>query len=125
MKTKTIPRISETEWEIMRVVWKHHPITAAEIMDHLSRGSDEWHPKTTRTLVARLVAKGALGYERRGREFAYAPKVKEKECVVAAADSFVDRVFGGALKPMLLHFVERRHLSKADLDELRRKLEGK
>jgi BlaI family penicillinase repressor len=115
----TTPKISETEWEIMRVVWAHAPITAADIVARLTAADSSWHPKTVRTLLARLVEKRALDYEERGRVYVYAPKVSEAECVAAASGSFLERVFGGALTPMLAHFIEKRRLSREELAELR------
>jgi BlaI family transcriptional regulator, penicillinase repressor len=116
---KRVPKVSDTEWEVMRVVWAHHPITAADIIGKLTAADPTWHPKTTRTLLARLVEKKALDYEERGRVYVYQPRVSEEECVAAASGSFVERVFGGALKPMLVHFIEQRQLTRKDLDELR------
>lgn len=121
---RTIPRISETEWEVMRVVWRRHPITAAEIIAELQQQDPTWHPKTVRTLLGRLVRKQALDYEPDGRRYVYEPQVTETECVAAAAESFLDRVFGGSLKPMLAHFVQHRKLSRRELEELKRILEG-
>src|SRR4051812_14825736 len=112
---KSTPRISDTEWEIMRIVWAHHPLTAADIISRLSAADSSWHPKTARTLLARLTEKKALGYEPKGRSYVYTPLVSEAECVAAASGSFVQRVFGGSLKPMLLHFVEQRRISREDL----------
>jgi BlaI family penicillinase repressor len=114
------PRISETEWEVMRIVWARHPLPAADIIAALQAQDQSWHPKTARTLLARLVRKGALDYQPQGRAYVYEPKVTERECIAAASDSFLDRVFGGALQPMLVHFVKERRLSRKDLAELRR-----
>ena len=116
---KTTPKISDTEWEIMRIVWAHHPLTAADIVAQLTAADASWHPKTARTLLARLVDKKALDYEARGRSYVYEPLVTEDECIAAVSGSFVERVFGGSLKPMLVHFIEQRRLSRKDLDELR------
>ncbi len=85
---KTVPRISETEWEIMRVIWATHPITAAEIIAKLMEEDATWHPKTARTLLARLVRKKVLDCERKGRAYVYAPRVSERECVGMASESF-------------------------------------
>lgn len=112
------PRISETEWEVLRAIWTGHPVSAAEIISRLSATDPSWHPKTARTLIARLVEKGALTYDVDGRTFLYRPLVTEEQCVAQASNSFLDRVFGGALKPMLAHFVEHRNLSPADLRDL-------
>ena len=121
---RAVPRITETEWEVMRVIWSKHPITAHEVIARLIRNDATWHPKTARTLLARLVKKGALDYEERGRAYSYEPLVSEAECRAAASDSFLERVFGGSLQPMLAHFVERRRITKQDLKELSDLLEG-
>src|SRR5688572_29165739 len=119
MLMKRVPRISETEWEVMRVAWRRHPITAAEIVAELTASDPTWHPKTVRTLLARLVEKGALRFEERSSVYFYVPKVSESECVAAASRSFVERVFGGSLKPMLAHFIEQPGITREELDELR------
>ena len=115
---KPVPRISDTEWEVMRAVWSGHPATAGEIADRLARSDPSWHPKTARTLLGRLVEKGALTYTVDGRIFLYRPLVTEQECIAAASTSFLERVFGGALQPMLAHFVERQDLSPDDVQQL-------
>lgn len=120
-----IPRISETEWEVMKVVWAQAPLTANDVIARLAAQDPTWHPKTARTLLNRLVKKGALGFRRDGRAYLYRPLVAERDCVAAATDSFLDRVFGGALEPMLACFVERRKPSTAELRELRRILQRK
>lgn len=121
------PRISETEWEVMKVVWARSPISAQDVIDVLA-ARDDWHPKTVKTLLNRLVKKGALGFRKDGRAYLYRPLVAEKDCVAAASASFLDRVFGGSLKPMFVHFVESRKLSPREISELRKLLnraEGK
>lgn len=120
---KVVPRISDTEWEVMRVIWAKHPLTANDVVERLSKADPRWHPKTARTLLARLVQKGALGYEAQGRTYVYSPLVSEADCVATASESFLDRVFGGSLTPMLAHFVERQKLTRKDLDELEKLLD--
>ena len=119
------PRISETEWEIMRIVWARHPASASEIIEQLIAQDRTWHPKTARTLLARLVRKKALRYEPRGRSYVYAPRVTERDCLAVASESFLDRFFGGALQPMLAHFIERRRITKKELQQLQDLLEGR
>lgn len=121
---KFVPRISDTEWEIMRVVWAKHPLTANEIIEQLAATDPDWHPKTVRTLLARLARKRALGYQAKGRTYVYSPLVSEPDCVATASESFLDRVFGGSLKPMLAHFVERQKLTREDMQELGKLLDG-
>jgi BlaI family penicillinase repressor len=121
------PCISETEWELMKVCWARSPITAQEIIDALC-AQDDWHPKTVKTLLNRLIKKRALGFKKEGRAYLYRPLVAEKDCVAAESESFLDRVFGGSLKPMFAHFAESRKLSPDEIAELKRllrKTEGK
>ena len=118
-----LPRISETEWEIMRVVWAQSPVTAADIIDQLSKDDPTWHPVTAKTLLNRLVKKGALGYDLDGRAYVYKALVKERDCVNAVSSSFLERVFDGSLSTMVAHLVEHRKLSAKQVKELRKALE--
>jgi BlaI family penicillinase repressor len=121
---KKVPRISDTEWEVMKVIWAKNPISANDIIEKLSE-EDDWHPKTAKTLLNRLVKKGALDYHKEGRAYLYFPIVKEKDCVRAVSDSFLSRVFNGSLKPMLAHFVQSRRLSPTEVKELKQLLDEK
>ena len=67
----SIPRISETEWEVMKVVWAHAPLTSAALIEYLTAQDPTWHPKTARTLINRLVKKRALRYRQQGRAYVY------------------------------------------------------
>src|SRR5260370_40536617 len=120
---KSVPRISETEWEIMKVVWANAPCSASVVIETLVAKDRTWHPKTIKTYLTRLVNKKAVDFHKQGRAYVYAPLVTEKECVDAATESFLDRVFGGSLRPMLAHFVERKKLSAEEIRELRRLLD--
>ncbi|HSU56364.1 MAG TPA: BlaI/MecI/CopY family transcriptional regulator [Candidatus Dormibacteraeota bacterium] len=122
---KKIPRISETEWEVMKIVWARPPCSAGEIIQALGSTDPTWHPKTIKAFLARLVKKKALGFSKEGRAYLYRPLVREEECVDAASDSFLSRVFGGSLKPMLAHFVDRKKLSADEVKELKRILDKK
>lgn len=120
----SIPRISEAEWEIMKICWQRPSVTAQQIIDILS-ARDNWHPKTVKTLLNRLVKKRALSFEKSGRAYLYTPLVAQKDCVTAESKSFLDRVFGGSLQPMLAHFVDNRKLSRQEIAALKVLLEGK
>ncbi len=120
-----IPRISETEWEIMQVLWAKAPLSSDEIIQRLAASDATWHPKTARTLLNRLVKKKALAFRKEGRAYYYRPLVSEAQCVTVESSSFLDRVFGGSLKPMVAHFVQHKKLSAAEIRELKRLLEEK
>jgi len=118
------PNISEAEWHVMRVLWARAPRTAAEVVDAVAEAQC-WHPRTVKTLLSRLVRKGAVRYEAQGRGYLYAPAVSEAACVRAESESFVERVFGGALSPMLAQFIEHTPLRPEEIEELKRLLEQK
>lgn len=115
--------ISETEWKIMKILWEKSPLSTGEILEALRANDPSWHPKTAQTLIGRLVKKGALGFKERGRSYFYFPLLSEEECVDKESESFLERVFGGSLKPMLAHFLEHRKLSPTEIKELKRILE--
>lgn len=119
-----IPVISEAEWKVMKVLWANSPLSAMEIITALA-GTKDWHPNTVKTLLSRLHKKGALGVEKHKNLYLYRPLVSEAECVRTESESFLQRVFGGSVKPLLTHFVEKQELSSSDLDELRRILRQK
>ena len=120
---KKVPKISEAEWEIMRVVWAKAPCVAGDVIEALAGADASWHPRTIKTFLARLVSKRALGFRKEGRAYLYRPLVSEKECVDAASKSFLQRVFGGAVGPMLAYFVEHKQLSASEIRELKKLLE--
>ena len=121
---KNLPGISESEWQVMRVLWASAPLTGNEVVKALA-DSTAWSPKTIKTLLNRLVKKKALGFEKQGRSYSYYPLVEEADCARAETRSFLKRVYGGALQPMLSHFLESESLSPEELDELRRILDDK
>jgi len=108
----------------MKVVWAQAPCSAGRIIEELTRRDPTWHPKTVKAFVNRLVRKGALAFRKEGRAYVYRPIAREKDCVDAASASFLQRVFGGSMKPMLAHFVEHKKLSEEEIRELRHLLNG-
>lgn len=120
-----IPNISEAEWEVMKISWsKTHPCTANEIYAALASRTD-WKANTVKTLINRLVKKGALGFKEERRVYRYYPLVGEEECIRAETRSFVKRVFGGAMKPLLVTFLQDETLTQEEISELKRILEEK
>src|SRR5215211_4584007 len=117
--------ISDAEWEVMRVLWAAGgPRSAGEVVD-AAAGPNGWSPRTVKTLLNRLVRKGALEFEARGKAYWYAPAVPQADCVRSEARSFLARVFGGDSAAMLVHFVRHTKLSRAEIAELKRILDGK
>jgi BlaI family transcriptional regulator, penicillinase repressor len=119
---KVIPKITEAEWEVMKILWSNAPTTASQIAQALA-DSTSWKLNTVKTLISRLVSKEVVGFREDGKTHYYFPLVSENECVTAEGESFIKRVYGGALKPMLANFLQHRNLSVQEIEELKRILE--
>lgn len=117
-----LPRISDAEWDVMKVLWERGALPAAEVVDALA-GQKDWSPRTVKTLLNRLVRKGALEYEVSGRHYVYRARVAREACVRKETRSFLSRVFDGAAAPSLVRFIEAADLSSAELQQLRDLLE--
>jgi BlaI family transcriptional regulator, penicillinase repressor len=122
--SKKIPNISESEWEVLNVLWGNSPQTANEVVSKLEERT-KWKPKTIRTLLDRLVQKNVIGVNKNQRVFTFFPLYSQDECQRAEAQSFIQRIYGGTLKSMLVQFIQEDSLSKEEIQELRSILEGK
>lgn len=110
-------RISEAEHAVMEVLWEEQPLTAAEVAERAgpARG---WSVHTVKTLLSRLLAKGAIAHEAEGRRFLYSPVIQRDSYVARESEKLVDRLFGGRVTPLIAHLAERRSLSPQDIAEL-------
>lgn len=118
------PSISESEWLVASEIWLEEGLTAAEVAARLA-DKTAWKQKTVNTFLARLVTKGVLFARPEGRAFRYFPKIPREHCVRRESESFLQRVFGGAVAPMLAHFCETSDLSDKEVARLRKILKRK
>jgi BlaI family penicillinase repressor len=115
--------ISESEWIVMETLWHRSPQTASEIAKALRRPTS-WALNTVRTLLSRLVEKGAVrAVENAAGVREFAPAVKREACVRAESESFLRRVFQGAAKPLLILFATNSKLTPQEVRELKRLLD--
>lgn len=110
--------ITDAEWSIMELLWEHSPRTSQEIVS-LLESERGWKRATVVTLLARLTAKVALTTEPQGNRFLYSPAVERSACVAKETRSFLDRLFGGTLQPLVAHVAQHHTLSKKDIAELK------
>lgn len=115
-------RISEAEAVVMEVLWGQHPLTAEEVIARLP-GGNEWAEATVKTLLNRLLNKGAIGASKEGRRYLYSPLVQRDAWLLEESSSLIERLFDGRVAPMVAHFSQHRRLSRDDVAELRRLLE--
>ena len=119
-----IPKISEAEWRVMKLFWEKSPRTANEIVETLE-GKVDWNAQTVRTLINRLVQKGALRFEKQGRAYLYHAAVGEKQTKRAETETFAARMFDGSMKPMIAAFLEEIDFTDEEIDELEQILKEK
>ena len=116
-------RISDSEWLVLRCLWKKSPLEIKDIQGMLAAETG-WNGNMIRGLVVRLLDKGAIGAETRDRYFRYYPIAAEEECVRQETQSFVDRVFEGNVSRMFAAFAGSRKLSEKDRQEIRAMLDS-
>jgi BlaI family penicillinase repressor len=110
--------ISDAEWDLMELLWESSPRTSADLCASLER-TRHWKRATVMTLLSRLIAKGAVSTEGEGRRWNYVAAVPRESCVARETRGFLDRLFKGALLPMVAHCIEHQKLSSQDLSDLR------
>ena len=115
-------QISEAESVVMDVLWKRQPLSAEEVVASLS-GQQDWQEATVKTLLNRLLNKGAISAEKDGRRYLYAPVLQRDAWVQGESESLLERMFGGRVAPLVAHFSEQRKLSGKDIADLRKLLE--
>lgn len=109
--------ISGAELEVMKVLWQQAPLNANQVVEALS--GSEWHEKTVKTLLNRLVAKDAVGFEKDGRAYLYFPKFAQAEYQQKQGISFIEKLFGGRVAPLVAGFAQQQALTAEDIAELK------
>lgn len=111
--------ISEAESRVMAVLWGQAPQSSEEIVARLA-DPNGWHEKTIRTLLSRLLSKGAVSATKDGRRYLYSPCMRREDWQQLESRSLLDRVFGGKVAPLLAHFNKHEDFSPKDIAELRK-----
>jgi len=112
-------QISEAESVVMEVLWQRSPQTSEEVVSALGQ-RQEWQEATIKTLLNRLLNKGAIEAQKDGRRYLYSPTLRREDWVMGESESLLARLFDGRVAPLVAHFSQHRKLSAADVAELRR-----
>jgi BlaI family penicillinase repressor len=112
-------RLSDSEWQIMNALWQGHPATARELADRLPEDVS-WAYTTIKTMLARLVKKGAVEETKRGNTSIYAPLVARDEARRSALGNLLNHAFGGTVQPLLAFLARDRKLTEKQRRELER-----
>ena len=122
-KTETVQcdtgaeRISDAEHAVMETLWERSPQTAAQVCENVCQDRD-WSIPTVKTLLSRLVQKGALATQPDGRRFLYTPLIARSAYVGGESRRLVDRLFGGRAAPLFAHLAQSEALSEDDIAEI-------
>ncbi|QQX79308.1 BlaI/MecI/CopY family transcriptional regulator [Shewanella sp. KX20019] len=109
--------ISNAELSVLNILWQNSPMSASEVVAQLAQSND-WHEKTIKTLLNRLVKKQAIGFERQGRSYLYRPLIDQSDYQLKESESFIERLFSGRVAPLVAGFARENKLSSEDIEEL-------
>lgn len=125
MSNENAGKITPSELEVMKLLWHaEDALSVTEIREKLQR-SKGWEPATIKTLVSRLVTKGAVRQEKR-KVFFYSPRITEQEYGAWATRDLISRLYNGRARDLVAALVQSEGLTQEDIQELRQmfKVEG-
>ncbi|OLN26406.1 BlaI/MecI/CopY family transcriptional regulator [Desulfosporosinus metallidurans] len=116
-------KISDAEWQVMRILWEKAPITSSEIVEIL-RLRTGWGPTTIYTLINRLVNKKAITIDKGSSPNVCRPLLSQQGCRREERNFFLKKVYDGSLNLLLMNILEDEELSEVEIDELKHILDG-
>jgi BlaI family transcriptional regulator, penicillinase repressor len=111
--------ISLAESVVMQALWSRDTATSEDLIASVAAAND-WQEATVRTLINRLLNKGAISAEREGRRYVYRPLMAESDWVTEESSGLLDRLFGGRIAPLVAHFSQEGKLSREDIRDLKK-----
>lgn len=112
-------RVSSAEGIVMEALWRKQPLSAEDVATDVAK-EQGWTDATVKTLLNRLLSKGAIAADKDGRRYLYRPLLKREDYVAEESTSLIDRLFDGRVSSLVTHFSEREKLSADDIAELKR-----
>lgn len=111
--------ITESEYELMKILWEwDKPLTVGEFCKSLT--SKEWKSTTVATLLVRLVEKGSIGFEKKGKVHYYFPILKREEYNMSETKSLLSKIYNGSVKSLVTSLYENKEISKDEIDDLKK-----
>ncbi len=119
--------ISNAEFEVLEALWQNYPASANDIIKKLNENTDtdsdvqekQWHDKTVKTLLNRLVKKQAISFEKQQRHYLYSPLLEREAYTLKESKSLVERMFSGKIAPLVAGFAKQNDLNKDDIKALK------
>ena len=110
--------VTDAEAQILKELWQESPLNSQEIIKRLEKKSNSHH-KTVRTLINRLLTKGAIDFHEKNRKYFYYPVIEKEEFYKLKADAFLEQFFNGQLTPLISFFSNHKKLNNAEIAELK------
>jgi BlaI family penicillinase repressor len=111
--------ISDTEFDVLKVLWEHGPGTVRQVNDELGR----WAYTTVQTLLTRLEKKGYVACDRSPFAHVFRPVVSREELLRRRLGELVEQLSDGAATPLVLALVEDHRFSAEEIEQFRRLLD--
>ena len=124
--------ISNAEFEVLEALWQNYPASANDIIAKLNESDNindngtvdknqdkQWHDKTVKTLLNRLVKKQAISFEKQQRHYLYSPLLEREAYTLKESTSLIERMFSGKLAPLVAGFAKKNDLNKDDINALK------
>ncbi len=121
---KALPKITEAEWILMKILWEKETLTSPEIIEILKTNST-WSPTTVQTLLSRLVKKGAVGVTKESKSYHYYSIVNEEQYRKEETKTLINKIYNGSLKLFIKGFINDVDLTNEDIEELKKMLDKK
>ena len=115
--------LSENEWYIMQILWENSSATLRDLCDSL-KDSKGWTKHAISSFLKRMQEKGAISVDESGKVKRYLPLWDKEETILEETHSIMDRVYQGNLLLMVSNAVKEQKLSKTEIDELKKMLDG-
>ena len=103
----------------MEALWRKAPLSAEDVIAAVAEPQG-WTEATVKTLLNRLLSKGAIAADKDGRRYLYRALLAREDYVSAESKSLLDRLFEGRVSSLVTHFSEREKLSADEIAELKR-----
>jgi len=118
MARQVLPRPTDAEMAILRVLWQRGPSTVREVHEELRRAEPVVYTTTLRQLQV-MFEKGLVGRDEAQRAHVYRPALPEEQTLRQVARDLLERAFGGSAEKLVMHALEGRKVSPEELARIR------
>jgi BlaI family penicillinase repressor len=123
MTPDALPRPTDAELALLRVLWRRGPSTVRQIHDIVSRNRPTGYT-TVLKLLQIMTEKGLVERDERDRTHVYAPRLTEEQTQRQLVRDLLDRAFGGSAAQLVMQALAARQASPDELAEIRRLIEA-